>query len=207
MVDEKKKIPSYTIDIIQEGIDEHGRVKGKLIISEEKDSIPWHREKFDRKKDGLLVPEIMEDMNRISLNLCKINEKGERIGKYPAWMTNLSPNPKTSKGAKQEYSSYLKEGINKGNKDNELAKFIGREKLVYIIVYLRDKRYLSGNDVDNFAKLILDSLKPFIGDDDKITTLMVEKKLLSNYPKEDLDFIEQAVVVVTVPDAKKDLFK
>jgi len=37
--------------------------------------------------------------------------------------------------------------------------------------------------------------------------VLIEMKPLVGYPTEDLDFIEQIVVLVTSPEAKKDLFK
>ena len=166
-MENKKKIPSYTIDMIQEK-DDKGNIKNKIVsIKEEEDSNPWHREVFDRKRDGLLVKEIITDMNNIALNLTNINEKGERIAKYDLWMKNLPANPKTSKGARRKYISYLKEYLEKEHEVEDLAKFINKEKFVYLIIYLGDKRYNSGNDSDNFAKTVLDALKLFIGDDEK----------------------------------------
>ncbi len=207
METEKKKIPSFTIDIFPpENVD--GKIKQKVIITPEIEANTWYRNRLDRKKDGLVVQEVQDDIMRIGLNLSKRNEEGKWVGKYKkTWMAHLPPNPKSSKSAKKKYSSYLKESINQQNKNNELSNFVGEDKLVYIVVYLGDKRYNSGNDADNFAKVILDTLKPFMGDDSKVTLLIVEKRLVSGYPKEDTDFIEQAIVFVTLPEAREDILK
>ena len=204
MDETNKEIPSFCIEVC---VDNSGKHQ-KVTISPEKEKNNWHRERLDRKKDGLLAPEIIKDMEKIAINLCKQNEKGQYVGKYSNfYMINLPANPKSSKSSKQEYSSYIKEFIVKKGDDKKIAEFRGKRVLVYICVYLRKSRYEKGNDVDNFAKNVLDSLKEYLGDDSQVDNLIIEKKLLPNYPEEDLDFLEQVIVAITDPEAKVDILK
>jgi len=205
MNEEKKKIPSFQIDVHMDK--ETGKPK-KATISPEQKGTTWYRMQMDRKKDGLLTPEMIADIQKIGINLSKINEKRQYIGKYPnLFVANFPANPKSSKKSKKEYSSHLKEHIVKKGWGKEFAKFHNKRVLIYIIIYLRESRYKNGNDVDNFAKSILDSLKEYIGDDSQVDILIIEKKLLSGYDEKDLDFLEQAIVAVTNPEAKADILK
>ncbi len=205
MSETKKEIPSFRIEV---HTDRKSGKPQKAIISPEKEGAKWYREKWNRKKDGVLVPEILEDMNKIGISLCKTNEKGELVGKYPdAFITNLPANPKASRRSRKEYLSYLKEYIKKEGHDKDIKKFYGKKVLIYIAVYLRRSRYEEGNDIDNFEKPILDALKEYIGDDSQVDTLIGEKKLLPNYYEEDLDFIEQVIIAITNPEAKVDILK
>ena len=42
----------------------------------------------------------------------------------------------------------------------------------------------------------------FIGDDKNILSIIAEKKILDNYPKEDLDFLEQIFITIIEPPLK-----
>ena len=144
-------------------------------------------------------------MDRIAFNLTKEGPAGKRMSKYDAYAINLSANPKSSQGKqKSEYKKIIISQLEKGR--SALEKFKGREILVYIAVYIRKERY-DTNDVDNFVKTIIDALKPYVGDDSKVVVIIAEKKLIGDYPIEDLDFLEQVLLVVTVPEAKIDLLK
>jgi len=205
MEEEKKKIPSYRIEL---GIDKKTGKTNKILVTSEKYSDNWHRERFDRKKDAILPPDIIADMQIIGKNLCKVNEKGQYIGKYSnLFLVNLPANPKSSKQSKQEYSSFVREIVKKKKWDKTIAKFYDKRVLIYICVYLRKSRCDKGNDVDNFAKTILDSIKEYLGDDSQVDTLIVEKKALIGYHEEDLDFLEQVIIAITDPEAKVDIFK
>lgn len=201
----KKEVPSYSIEVHEDKLT--GKIT-KVLIFQENPSDTWYRGKWNRKKDGLLPPEIIADMQKFAIGLSNVNDKGQYIGKYELIMTNLPANPKSSKSSKSEYTAFIKEHLKKKGTDKEIAiKFNNKKVLVYIAVYLRKSRCDKGNDVDNFAKNILDSIKEYLGDDSQVDALIVEKKPLVGYPEEDLDFIEQAVVAITNPEAKSDIFK
>ena len=194
-MNEKKELPGTTIEIQD----------NKITFIPEKTTYPWWRNALDRKKEGFLFPEILQDMDRITFNLTKEGPAGKRMSKYDAYAINLSANPKSSQGKqKSEYKKIIISQLEKGR--SALEKFKGREILVYIAVYIRKERY-DTNDVDNFVKTIIDALKPYVGDDSKVVVIIAEKKLIGDYPIEDLDFLEQVLLVVTVPEAKIDLLK
>lgn len=194
-MNEKKELPGTTIEIQD----------NKITFIPEKTTYPWWRNALDRKKEGFLFPEILQDMDRIAFNLTKEGPAGKRMSKYDAYAINLSANPKSSQGKqKSEYKKIIISQLEKGR--SALEKFKGREILVYIAVYIRKERY-DTNDVDNFVKTIIDALKPYVGDDSKVVVIIAEKKLIGDYPIEDLDFLEQVLLVVTVPEAKIDLLK
>jgi len=199
----EKKIPSFDIEIREITV---GGVKKNFVrIIPSKINTPWHRTSFDKNKDGLLIKEIADDMQRITSNLLKKNENGKLIGKYNFFIVNLTPNPKSSQGKwKSAYKKFLIDKLKKSKED--LEKFKGKKVFVYVCVYLR-KQKMQRNDVDNFLKAILDSLIPYIGDDVNNVSVHIDKKELEGYSKEDLDFIEQIFIVVTDPAAKKDIFR
>ena len=195
MSGEQKKLKGITIEI---------RKTSVKFIPEDK-TYPWWREQLDRNKEGILCPQIMQDMQRIASNLTVDNEEGQRIGKYNFFITNLSPNPKSSQGRhKVAYREALVSKLQK--RKDELLKFKDKKVLVYVGIYLRKKRFKT-HDVDNFLKAIIDALKPFVGDDSKIVSILADKKELENYPTEDLDFLEQIFIVVTDPSARADILK
>ncbi|MDP4012022.1 MAG: RusA family crossover junction endodeoxyribonuclease [Candidatus Nanoarchaeia archaeon] len=177
--------------------------EGSITFTREDKTYAWWRERLDRDKDGILCPEIGQHMLNIAQSFTRKNDKGQIVSKYNMFMTNLSPNPRSSQGLKkQKYKKYL---INHLNKNKEaLLKFKDKEVLVYIAVYLRPKK-AETQDIDNFSKVILDALKEFIGDDSKVNTLIMKKYKLENYPKEDLSFLEQVVILVTDPKASSTL--
>lgn len=144
-----------------------------------------------------------QDIDRIVKNLTKDGPDGKRLGKYDVVLKTLPAKPKSSQGAsKTEYQKTLIEQLKKSGED--FTKFRNKEILVYICVYLREEKYKT-HDVDNFIKAIIDALKPFIGDDSGVVTVIAEKKPIRNYQEEDLDFLEQVFVVVTTPEAKADI--
>ena len=63
--------------------------------------------------------------------------------------------------------------------------------------YLRKERY-EQSDVDNFIKPLIDGLKEYFGDDNKVQTVIAEKKMLDEkYAEEDFDFLECSLVTIT----------
>lgn len=169
----------------------------------EKNTEPWWRQSLDRKKEGFLCPEVAADILRIATNLSVEEENGTRVGKYNTFMTNLTPNPKSSQGnMKTKYKDYLINQLK--SKEADLKKFYGKKILIYLAIYLREKRFET-NDVDNFIKAILDAIKVYVGDDRHVVSVIADKKCLEGYPAEDFDFIEQILLVITDPEAKKDI--
>jgi len=179
----------------------------------EKEPDNSHRERLNREKDGLLHPQIAQDIIRIRDSVSYIGKEGNLLGKYNMFMFTLSPKPKTlqRKGGNEQskqrniYKDYITEEFKK-NRD-ALEKFKGLKIFVYLCFYLRKKKF-EGTDLDNYPKLILDCLKPFSGDDSQIITLLLEKKqLYVDYHKADLDFIENTLIIVAEENARKDIFK
>lgn len=201
--EKKKELPSYTIGIAPDKSNKDLKI---VSVTPEERTDYWYRQRLDREKDGLVPPEIMDDMLKIGKNLTYLDEEGNRRGRFNNWIGTLSPNPKPSELSRSRYITLLRNHIMKKEYDKDLLKFKNKDVLVYIVVYLGKKRYSSGNDVDNIAKPVLDALKLFIGDDAHVVTLIVEKKCLPDYPKEDLNFIEQVVACVTDTRAKAYLF-
>ena len=140
--------------------------------------------------------QIGQDTKRILDKLSYPDEKGFLKAKYLIEIMSVSPKPKTqqSKSA-TKYKKLLKEEMKKREKN--LAKFKDKKLLVYICIYLRKERY-EQSDVDNFIKLLIDGLKEYFGDDNKVQTVIAEKKMLDEqYEDEDLDFLECSLVVIT----------
>lgn len=184
MSDKVNEIKGITIEFHEKGI--------KFIPEDITD--PWWRDHLNRSKDGILCPQILSHMHKILLNLTKVNDVGQRVGKYNIFMTNLQPNPKSSQGKmKTTYKDNLIERFEKSRE--KLEKFRDKEVFVYIAIFLRPKRYDS-HDLDNFLKAIIDSLNEFIGDDSKVVSILTDKIKLIDYPKEDFDFLEQAFIVI-----------
>jgi len=178
---------------------------GSITFSPEDKTYPWWRSRLDRETDGILCPQIMQRMYQIGINLSREDENGNRISKYDIFMVNLPPNPKSSQGnMKVRYQNHLIQYLQKN--ENDLLRFKNKPVFVYVAIYLREERF-NTYDLDNFLKAILDALKQFIGDDSKITSISTDKYKLENYPKEDMDFLEQVIIVVTDPGARSDLFK
>ncbi len=192
--DSKKELKEFKIE-----------VDGKSIkISPEKSS-HWYRKVLNRETDSIMSDEILIDSLKIAYNLSEPDGTGFRKSKYNVFSFNLQANPKSSFGrSKQKYKAILLSEINRHSV--ELSKFKSKEVLVYMCIYLRPEKYRK-NDVDNFVKIILDSLKEYIGDDRNVLCVIAEKKKLENYPDEDMDFLEQIVIYITDPSAKKDILK
>jgi len=190
-----KVLKGFTIKVSQQSV--------KFIPEDE--TYPWWREQLNRKKDGLICPQILKDMLKIGMNLSRENERGERVGKYNLFLTNLSPNPKSSQGkSKREYKEALISKLKK--RSAELEKFKDKKILLYVAIYLRKERFES-NDVDNFLKAIIDAIKEYTGDDSSVVSVLAVKKLLENYPEEDLDFLEQIFIAITDPQAGSDILR
>ena len=195
MSEEIVEVKGTTIEIRENSI---------TFISEDK-THPWWRERLNREKDGILCPLILQKMQKLKSNLSRVNDGGQRVCKYNCFITNLPPNPKSSQGKmKVRYKKHLITCLKKNSKD--LEKFKNKDVFVYIVIYLRPEKY-NTYDVDNFLKAIIDSLKDFIGDDNKVVSILADKLRLENYPKEDLDFFEQVLLVVTNPRARLDILK
>jgi Holliday junction resolvase RusA-like endonuclease len=178
----KKEIKGFTIEV--------GNGVAKIIPEDKTNH--WYRNVLDRQKDGILCPEILQDMYQTARKLDIVDEKG--IGKCNAFMVNLSPNPKSSQGRlKTEYKNALIEKLEK--EKSKIIEFKDKKVKLHISIYLRKERF-EKQDVDNFIKVIVDSLKPFIGDDKNIISVSAEKKELENYTQEDMDFLEQVVITI-----------
>lgn len=171
----------------------------------EENTEPWWRLGLDRQEDGFLFPEIANDIERIASNLTVTGEDGLKRGKYNLFMTNLTPNPKSSQGnMKAKYSAYLIKKLQ--SRAVDLKRFYDKKVLIYLAIYLRKERFET-NDVDNFIKVTLDAIKTYTGDDRNVVSVIAEKKILEGYPVQDLDFIEQILLVITDPEAKADIMK
>jgi Holliday junction resolvase RusA-like endonuclease len=110
---------------------------------------------------------------------------------------------KRNKNWRNKYKEYLSEDISKNEKD--LKKFKNKKVLLYLCFYLR-KRNFEQSDIDNYVELIMDALKCYIGDDKNVVNLIVDKKMLyEEYDPSDLDFLENTLVLVSEPLAKKDI--
>ena len=176
------------------------------IIKEEKPNT-WYRERFDRDKQGIICNEIARDMQWLTKNLTTTNEEGKLVGKYNIVMFNLQNKPKTLQRRGKNRSEYKKILIKEMKKrENDLLKFKDTFVLVYLCFYLRKEKFMT-TDLDNYSKTVIDALKEFIGDDSKIVSLILEKKELGSYPKEDMDFVEQALLVLTDPKARTDIIR
>ena len=171
----------------------------------EDETYPWWRKHLDRQKDSILCPQILQHMQKIAFNLSEENDIGQRIGKYETFITNLPPIPKSSQGKKKtSYKNHLIKHLEKNS--DKLNRFKDKDVLIYVAIYLRPKKFKT-HDVDNFLKAIIDSLKGFIGDDNKVVSIFADKFQLINYPKEDFDFLEQVLIVITDPKARSEILK
>jgi hypothetical protein len=204
---------SISLEMIKKFSQDKKELKGFTIFKDETGlkffpenfTNPWWRDESNRQEDGILCYQIVEDMKNIVMNLTEINKNGERKGKYKGFCTSIAPNPKSSQGSfKAKYQKALINELKKSK--NELLKFKDEKTLLYVCIYLRLEKY-EKYDLDNFLKAIVDSLKPFIGDDKNIVTLIAEKKILHGYHTADLDFLEQIFILITEPSAKADLLK
>lgn len=91
--------------------------------------------------------------------------------------------------------------------EKNLRKFKGKNLFIYLCFYLRKVKY-ENSDVHNYHDLVIDAFNPYVGDDSKITSVHLEKKKLNEkYPKEDLDFLENTLVVIVEDKHKNDLLK
>lgn len=188
--------------------------EGEVIkFWKEEETDNWHRERFDRSKDGLVHSQIAQDIDKITKNVSYEDKNGSLKSKYNLWLSTLSPKPKTlqRKGDKRQtqqrniYKNLFQEEFEKNKQD--LEKFKRKGLFVYLCFYLRDRKYKT-TDLDNYPKLILDALKPYIGDDSQITTLLLEKKqLYKDYNNSDLDFVENSLIIVAEENAKQDIIE
>ena len=93
-----KKLKGTTIEIRKDSI---------KFIPEDK-TYPWWREQLNRKTEAILCPQIMQYIFKITSNLTQENDKGQRIGKYDFFITNLPPTPTSSQGKKKaRYKKHL----------------------------------------------------------------------------------------------------
>ena len=134
---------------------------------------PW-RKILDRNRDCIVHKQNVEDIDIFMKKIPHtINEKGQTIAKCQIWADIVPPKPKSFQSkSKPKYMEYLKEHFETRKK--KLEKFKDLNLMIYLSIYLSKERFTS--DVDNFAKPILDALKPFFGDDSKVHILIVEKK-------------------------------
>lgn len=193
-MDAEKRINTFTIEI----------ENSSIRITPESETIPWWRQAFDKQTQGILCPEIVADMERIAKNLSEVREDGVMIGKYGAFMTSLPPKPRSSQGKRRkDFRRYLIDSLKEH--EQNLQKFKDKKVLIYIAVYLRKERFET-NDTDNFIKAIIDAVKVYIGDDKNVLSILTEKRCLDGYPVLDLDFLEQTLLVIVEPEARKDIF-
>jgi len=201
------KIKSLTLKRGNEKILE---LKGDEIASfsliPEKSVSPYWRKILDRNRDCLVHKQNYEDLNSFIKNIPHTyNENGQPIAKYEAWACVVPPKPKSLQASSvSKYKKNLTEFFE--TQKDKLQKFKDLNLLIYLCVYLRKERF--DTDVDNLAKPILDSLKPYFGDDKKVHTLIVEKKqLYDNYDPTDLDFIENSLVIILDSMVRNDIVK
>lgn len=174
----------------------------KMMVEKKPDY--WYRKMFDRNRDALLHEQVAQDTKKILDKLSYTDEDGNLKAKYLTEIMTVSPKPKTqqSKSA-SKYKQFIKEQMKK--RKMNLAKFKDKKLLVYICVYLRKERYEQA-DADNFAKPIIDGMKEFFGDDNQIQTIITKKKMLDEkYDKEDLDFLEGSLVMITDISAEEKI--
>ncbi|MCK5038326.1 MAG: hypothetical protein KAS16_04450 [Thermoplasmata archaeon] len=197
MTDSKEKPTTWTIEIINSEI---RYTPDNVGINKEFTKL------LDRKKDGILPPEIVNDMWKIANNLTYEDSNGRRIGKYLLCVINLPANPKSSqkRKMKKQYQEILIDQMK--IHEDQLIKFQGKKMLIYMRIYLRESKF-DNYDIDNFQKAIFDALKVYVGDDSNIESFIAEKVKLTGYSESDLDFIEQSIIAVTTPDAKTDILK
>lgn len=174
----------------------------KMMVEKKPDY--WYRKIFDRNRDALLHKQVAQDTKKILDKLSYTDEKGNLKAKYLTEVMTVSPKPKTqqSKSA-SKYKQLIREQMEK--RKTNLAKFKDKKLLVFICVYLRKERY-EQSDVDNFAKPIIDGMKEYFGDDNKVQTVIIKKKMLDEkYDKEDLDFLEGSLIMITDINAEETI--
>ena len=167
-----------------------------IKMMREKEPDYSHRTRFDKNKDALLHPQIGQDVKKIMDKFSYTDKNGFLKGKYLIEIMSVSPKPKTQQSKSvSKYKKLLKEELIK--RRNNLAKFKNKKLLIYICIYLRKERY-EQSDVDNFIKPLIDGLKEYFGDDNKVQTVIAEKKQLDErYDEQDFDFLECSLVAIT----------
>lgn len=166
----------------------------------------------------ILHKEIQEDMRRLINNLKKnayVDEKGYLRAPCEQILFQLSTRPKTlqRKGGQSEaikrYRTNLEKKLKEHKKSLDLIK--DKEMLLYIIAYL-NRRNFKKYDVDNIPKHFCDVLKEFTSTDkqgdNKIRTLIVQKKLVEQKPPEaeSIEQCEEFLVFISHDLYKKFLF-
>jgi len=171
---------------------------------QEKEPNNWHRKEFDRNKDGLVHTQIIQDIQKIIRKISYIEGNNTLKSKCLAEITTVAPKPKTQQSHSiSKYKQLLKDHFQKHQQS--LSRFKDKKLLVYICIYLRKERY-EQSDVDNFIKPIIDALKEYFGDDNKVEAIIAEKKqLFEEYHQEDLDFLESSLVAILDIKARKNL--
>jgi hypothetical protein len=144
-----------------------------------------------------------------------VDEKGFPRAPCEQVMFQIPTRPKTlqrkSKQSEsiQKYRNHLRKQLQQ-NKD-ALDLLIDKEMLLYIIAYLNEKNYYS-YDVDNIPWHFCDVLKEFTSSDkkgdNKIISLIVEKRMIKNKPPEafTIDECEEFLVFITHEMYKKFIF-
>ena len=166
------------------------------------------KNKWNKYKDSVMHKEMKEDLKRFLKNLPKYTDKQgiERIKcEICSFMIPVTPKSYAkSKRKKKLYRRYLKECIKP--KSKLLEKFKEFEIIVYIYVYFSKRRY--STNVDNIAKPIIDAMKPYFQGDSKVKVLIVEKKMLDeSYPKDDLNYLQNSMIIIVDSIARNDIFK
>jgi len=167
----------------------------------------WHRKEFDRFTGNIAHPQIIRDIEKIGRKIMALQPNGIN---FNAFILTTRPMPLQKGDSKQSkyrklYRDRLDEAIKKNEKN--LRKFKGKNLFIYLCFYLRKVKY-ENSDVHNYHDLVIDAFNPYIGDDSKITSVHLEKKKLNEkYPKEDLDFLENTLVVIVEDKHKNDLSK
>ncbi len=167
----------------------------------------WHRKEFNRFTGNIAHPQIIQDINRIGKNIIALHPNGIN---FISFILTPRPMPLQKGDSKQaEYRKLYRERLDEAIKKNEknLKKFKGKKLFIYLCFYLRKVKY-ENTDVHNYHDLIIDAFRPYIGDDKQIISLHLDKKQLSEkYPKEDLDFLENTLVIIVEIKHKNDLLK
>jgi Holliday junction resolvase RusA-like endonuclease len=165
---------------------------------EKKDIIEFEkRGLLKRKSDALLNFNVMKKSSLIANNILDSDFN----------MMTLPPVPKSSQNnkIKKSYQRQLDEFFKKKGKGQKLEKFRKYKKvLVYLCIFVDSTNKI---DVDNYPKAVLDSLKEYIGDDEKVTTLIIEKEIIEIKDDFFRDYYQQTLLVVGEEKIKEHILK
>jgi hypothetical protein len=180
-------------------------IRGKKVYPEIP-LTPKIKDQLEKNKDSVMHQEMKNDLLRFIYFLpTYIDKEGiERIKcEISCFMIPVKPKS-TGGGKKQIYREYLKDYFK--SKSKLLEKFKEFEIIVYIFAYFSKDRYQT--NVDNIPQPIINAMKPYFQGDRKVKVLIVEKKMLDeNYPKDDLNYLENSMVIVVDAMIRDDILK